>query len=145
MMRMQQPKPPDAMLATAYNATHYEVRAPGGLLLLLLDRPNPQLRAVHEQFGVSCSAFLTAWNPRSVPTPAAQNEAALWQLQQQIAALGLVCWSGSGRDPSGKWAAEESLFVPGLELTRASELGRRFDQHAIVHAQNDAVPRLVWL
>ena len=145
MMRMQQPKPPDAALAAAYNATHYEVRTPDGLLLLLLDRPNPQLRAVHEQLGVRCSAFLTAWNPRSVPTPAAQNEAALAQLQQQIAALGLVCWPGSGRDPSGHWAAEESLFVPGLELTRARSLGRQFDQHAIVHAQDDAVPRLVWL
>ncbi|MGH8253165.1 MAG: DUF3293 domain-containing protein [Steroidobacteraceae bacterium] len=142
---MQQADTPDAALAAAYNATLYEVHAPAGLLLLRIDVPNPQLLAAHQQLHVNCSAFLTAWNPRSVPTPPAQNAAALEQLRQQIAALRLSSWPGWGRDPSGTWQAEESLFVPGLDLPRARELARQFDQHAIVHAQIDAVPRLIWL
>jgi len=145
MMRMQQADSPDAALAAAYNATQYEVHAPHGLLPLRVDVPSPPLKAVHDQLHVDCSAFLTAWNPRSVPTPAADNAAALARMRRDIAALGLVCWRGWGRDPTGRWQAEESLFVAGLDLARARELGRRYDQHAIVHAAADAVPRLIWL
>jgi hypothetical protein len=145
MTRMQQAKTPDAALAAAYNATLYEVHAPDGLLLLRLDVFNPQLKSVHDELRVDTSAFLTAWNPRSVPTPAAENAAALERMRREIANLGLLSWPGWGRDPSGKWPAEQSLFVPGLDLARATELGRQFDQHAIVHTQHDAVPRLVWL
>jgi hypothetical protein len=145
MMRMQQAKTPDAALAAAYNATLYEVHAPGGLMVLRLDVFNPPLQDVHAQLSVRCSAFLTAWNPRSVPTSAAENAAALDRMRNEIAALALLSWPGWGRDPTGQWSAEESLFVPGLDLERARELGRQFDQHAIVHAQDDAVPRLIWL
>jgi hypothetical protein len=135
---MQQANAPDAALAAAYNATHYEVHAPDGLMVLRIDALNPQL-------GVRCSAFLTAWNPRSVPAPAAENGAALERMRGEVTALGLAFWTGWGRDPTGQWPAEESLFVPGLELARARELGRRYDQHAIVYARHDAVPRLIWL
>jgi hypothetical protein len=145
MTRMQQANAADAALAAAYNATHYEVHAPHGLLVLRVDMPSLQLKAVHDQLHVDCSAFLTAWNPRSVATPAARNAAALEQMRLRVAALGLVSWTGWGRDPTGHWPAEESLFVPGLELARAEQLGRDFDQHAIVHARVDAVPRLIWL
>jgi hypothetical protein len=145
MMRMQQGNSPDAALAAAYNATHYEVHSPDGLMVLRLDVLNPALQVVHEQLSVRCSAFLTAWNPRSVPTPAAENAAALERMRLRVAALGLVCWTGWGRDPTGHWPAEESLFVPGLDQARAEQLGRAFDQHAIVHARYDAVPRLIWL
>lgn len=145
MTRMQQAHAPDAALIAAYKATHYEVHAPEGLLLLQIDVSNARLRAVHEKLRVNCSAFLTAWNPRSVPAPEAENAAALDRLRASIAALGLAMWPGWGRDPSGTWAAEESLFVPGIELERATQLARDFDQYAIVHAAGDAIPRLILL
>ena len=144
MARMQQAAP-DPALEAAYRRTRYEVLAPEGLLLLQLDVHNPGLLTVHERLGVRCSAFLTAWNPRSMPQPPAQNAAALKRMQRVLAGLGLECWPGWGRDPTGAWPAEESLFVPGLALAVAQRLGREFDQHAIVHALHDAVPRLLWL
>lgn len=145
MTRMQQADAPDAALIAAYKATHYEVHAPEGLLVLQIDVPNARLRTVHENERVHCSAFLTAWNPRSVPTPPAQNAAALDRMRARIAALGLAMWPGWGHDPGGTWPAEESLFVPGLELEPATRLARDFDQHAIVHAAGDAIPRLILL
>ena len=143
---MQQAVEADAALEAAYRSTHYEVQLPDGeLLTLRVDVPNPALQVVQERCGVSCSAFLTAWNPRSVPQSAEQNSAANRELQQRLAALGLECWPGLGRDPGGEWPPEESLFVPGLELAGASDLGRHFGQNAILHAAHDGVPRLVWL
>jgi hypothetical protein len=143
---MQQPVESVAALEAAYRRTHYEVQQPGGeLLLLRIDEPSFALRGVHERSGVTCSAFLTAWNPRSVPQPAEQNAAANRALQQQLATLGFECWPGLGRDPSGAWPPEESLFVPGLGLAAASDHGRHYGQNAIVHAAQDAVPQLIWL
>ncbi len=143
---MQQAVEADRELEAAYRRTHYEVQQPDGALLLLrVDVASTALQAIHERCGVTCSAFMTAWNPRSVPQSAEQNAAANQELQRRLAALGLQCWPGHGRDPRGEWPAEVSLFVPGLGLAAASLHGRQFGQNAILYAAQDAVPRLVWL
>ena len=143
---MQQAVESDSTLDAAYRRTHYEVPLPGGeLLVLRVDEASAALRAIHERCGVSCSAFLTAWNPRSEQRSAEQNATANQELQQRLAALGLECLPGRGRDPRGDWEPEESLFVPGLELDAACLHGRHYGQNAILHAGEDAVPRLVWL
>jgi hypothetical protein len=143
---MQQASETDAALEAAYRRTHYEVQQPGGeLLLLRIDEPSSALRGIHERSGVSCSALLTAWNPHSVPQSAEQNAAANQVLQQLLAELGFDCWPGLGRDPSGEWPPEASVFVPGLGLAAACFHGRHFGQNAIVHAAQDAVPQLIWL
>ncbi len=143
---MQQAVEPDSALEAAYRGTHYEVQLPDGeRLTLRVEVVSPALRLIHERCGVTCSAFLTAWNPHSVPQSAALNAAANQQLQQRLAAQGLDCWPGRGRDPHGKWPPEASLFVPGLELASACFHGRHFGQNAILHAGEDAMPRLVWL
>ena len=146
MCGMQQAVEADAALDAAYRRTHYEVPLPGGeLLVLRVDVASPALFAIHERCGVSCSAFLTAWNPRSERSSAEHNATANRELQQRLAALGLECWTGRGHDPGSDWPPEESLFVPGLGLEAACAHGRHFGQNAILHAGEDAVPRLVWL
>jgi hypothetical protein len=143
---MQQAVESDTPLDAAYRRTHYEVPLPGGeLLVLRVDVASPALFAIHERCGVSCSAFLTAWNPRSERQSAERNAMANQELQQRLAALGLECWPGRGHDPGGDWPAEASVFVPGLGLAAACLLGRHYGQNAILHAGDDAVPRLVWL
>jgi hypothetical protein len=143
---MQQSIEADAALDAAYRRTHYEVPLPGGeLLVLRVDVASPALRLIHERCGVSCSAFLTAWNPRSERRSAEQNAMANQELEQRLVASGFECWPGRGHDPSGDWPAEASVFVPGLGLEAACLHGRHFGQNAILHAGDDAVPRLVWL
>jgi hypothetical protein len=143
---MQQDIESDTSLDAAYRRTHYEVQQPGGeLLTLRVDIASPALQAIHERCGVSCSAFLTAWNPRSAQQSAALNATANQELRQRLTAMGLECWPGYGRDPRDEWQAEESLFVPGLGLDAACLHGRYYGQNAILHAAADAVPRLVWL
>ena len=136
----------DAGLDAAYRRTHYEITLPGGEpLVLRVDVANPALQLIHASCRVGCSAFLTAWNPRSLQRPAALNAAANAELRARLGAQGLECWPGRGRDPDNAWPAEESLFVPGLELQAACALARHYGQNAIVHAAEDAVPRLVWV
>ncbi len=145
MAAMQRADDPDGALDAAYRRTRYQVHSSGGLVVLQIDIPNPALRALHRQLGVSDSAFLTAWNPRSVPQAAELNAAAHERLCQRLAMLGLAYWPGWGCDPRGEWPAEQSVFVPGLQLAGARRLGGEFSQHALVHSAADAVPRLSWL
>jgi hypothetical protein len=134
-----------AQLEAAYRRTDYEVQTPDGPMLLRIDEHCPRLQIVHAELGVNESVFLTAWNPHSVPQCAPRNAVAQARLDQRLAALKLTVWPGWGRDPQGKWPAEQSLFIAGLDRDTAAGLAREFEQHAFVHAAADAVPRLVWV
>jgi Protein of unknown function (DUF3293) len=54
----------------------------------------------------------------------------------------VIEWAGH---PSGAWPPELSFFALGISERAARDLGRRFDQDAVVWAGADAVPRLLLL
>lgn len=133
----------DADLLAAYRRTEYRVDDQGYRFVLRVDERSSPLRACHVAFGVTCSTFITAWNPRSAPTPHDVNEVAMARLEQELTSAGLRWLRGEGIDPAGDWPGEPSLLVLGLEETNAVALARRFEQNAVVCAKADAVPRLV--
>ena len=115
----------------------------GHAFRLHIDVPSEDLRRCHELFGVDCSAFITAWNPRSTPWPQERNEAAMARLEQALAAMGCRWLRGEGVDPEGGWPGEPSMLVFGIDAPAGVALARRFDQYAIVWSGADATPRLV--
>jgi hypothetical protein len=131
-------------LESLYRATDYLVEAPVGAFVLRIDAPSAALAALHARHGVRCSAFLSACNPASELRDAAENAAAHARLLAALRAAGHVGIEGWGRDPTGAWPAERSVLVPGLPLSGALALARRFGQSAFLHAGADAVPRLQW-
>ena len=135
---------PDAELIAAYRRTDYRVDDCGYAFVLRIDTPSAPLVACHDAFGVTCSAFITAWNPRSEPTPRARNEAAMAALERELSEGGWRWLRGEGADASGAWPAEPSLLVLGLDESTAVAIAQRFAQHAIVYAGVDGVPTLVW-
>lgn len=52
---------------------------------------------------------------------------------------------GSGSEEGTEWPAEKSYFALGLQLDTAKQIGRHFDQDAIVWVGADAVPQLILL
>lgn len=134
---------PDAELIAAYQRTGYQVDDDGYAFVLRVEESSPLLRACHEAFDVTCSAYLTAWNPHSVATPTAVNTAAMARLEQELTAAGWRWLRGQGVDPAGAWPAEPSVLVLGLDTSSAVALARRYEQNAIVCAGPDAVPHLV--
>ena len=130
-------------LLQAYRRTEYRVDDAGHAFVLRIGEPSAVLRDCHATFAVTCSAFITAWNPRSTPTPGAQNDAAMARLEQALATLGCRWLQGEGVDPAGEWPGEPSFLVLGLDQAAAVALARRFDQYAIVWNGADATPRLV--
>lgn len=126
----------------AYRETQYRVFTPP--LVLHIGVPCADLAVVHENAQVTCSAFITAWNPLGDVLDEALNRERQDCLAEQIAYLGLKALKGEGRHPTGRWA-EASFLILGMDREPAQELGRQFQQNAIVWAGATATPELILL
>jgi len=134
----------DPALVQAYRETEYRVLGAYAMVL----RPDvhaDRLAVLHQTLAVDCSAFITACNPLSQPCEPSVNAARQAALAQRLALRGHVTIKGIGLHPAGRWDGEPSFLVPGLSLEDASNIGRQFDQNAILWSGADATPRLVLL
>lgn len=134
-----------AKYEAAYRATLYQVRAGDAPFALRVDTFSARLAALMRMHGVTTAAYLTAYNPRSVLTAEAANREANERLRAALLAADAFIFCGEAIDSTGRWPAEPSFLALGLALCTARELGTRFMQNAILFADDDAVPRLVWL
>ena len=130
-------------LAEAYRRTEFHVADRGWSFVLRHEEYSKVLEECHRALGVTCSAYITALNPRSEPRTQAENEAAQARLEAELAAGGYSFLRGVGVDPSGQWPGEPSVLVLGISGGDAQRLGRAYGQNAIVVAGRDAVARVV--
>jgi hypothetical protein len=113
-----------------YRRTSYDVRLPGGKRTTLrIGRHVPW--AINKWAAESWPlAFVSACNPRSEVTPAADNRqrmrAICGRVRKSCRVLPAV---GHSQDP--RWR-EASLLLAGLDMTSIDALAREFDQNAIV-------------
>jgi len=134
----------DSLLIRVYRESRYRVFS-NPPAELEIDRPSPQLAALHEQAGVHASAFVTACNPHSEPLGEAENRARQQALASELRALGFAFLPGCGEHPGNDWPREPSFLVLGIERERACALATRHEQNALVCSGPDAVPRLLLL
>ena len=143
----------DIDLEAAYRATDYVVELFSGKgqdagvdpIVLKIDSASRELRALHRRQGVDCSCFITACNPFSRPLDEESNLHRQEALAVELRRRSLRFLSGEGRHPSNGWPPEPSFLVLGLALEASKNLGRHYEQNAILWAGADAVPRLVML
>ena len=134
----------DAATLAAYRETEYRVFGASPMVLRVGVR-SPQLAQQHAAHGTSCSAFITACNPRGLQRGADENETAQRELARVLSKQGRAVIEGEGVHPTNGWPREASYWVPGLEREAAQQLGRQFGQNAIIWAGSDAVPELLLL
>ena len=132
-------------LHAAYAVTDYRVFAADAPFTLHIGAASAELAQLHGKHAVSCSAFLTAWNPFSHPVDADANHLAQQSLLRDLRDSGVRFIEGMGCDPSGAYAGEESVLALGLARADAIALGRKYQQNAIVWCGQDAVPELILL
>jgi hypothetical protein len=135
----------DSSLLAAYQATHYKVTGTVTPFVLRVGHPSAELASLHRASGVNCSAFITAWNPRSVAMSENVNRASQQRLESQLAAMNLTFLAAIGEDPAGAWPGEPSALVLGVSRSDAERVGRTFGQLAIVWSGEPAIPELVVL
>lgn len=134
----------DASTRRAYRETDYRV-ATEPPFVLRIGAFSPELAALHREYAVTASAFITACNPHSMSLDVTENARRQTELAATLADLGLRRIDGVGRHPSNGWPGEPSYLVLGLARESACALGQQFEQNAIVWCGADAVPELILL
>ena len=129
----------------AYLATDYRLGHTNQDIVLTIGKHSERLATLFAGNGVSCGAFLTAYNPQGTIQSDAANTQGHAELAEKLQELGLQAVEGSGSEEGTEWPVEKSFFALGLALEPAKVIGAHFDQDAIVWVGPDAVPQLVLL
>ena len=129
----------------AYLATDYRLGHSEHDIILNIGVRSERLAALFTSSGIACGAFLTAYNPRGAIQSDEANDRGHVELAAMLHNQGIRPIEGSGKGKRSKWPAEKSYFALGLQLNAAKQIGRHFDQDAIVWIGADAVPQLILL
>jgi hypothetical protein len=101
--------------------------------------------AEHARRNVQSSLFITASNPYGKLLDPAVNFSRYTLLLGDLSVRNLPAEEASGQHPSGKWPAERSLIVYGVDLEQACKLGTNHNQNAVVWTGVDGIPKLILL
>lgn len=124
-------------LVSAYLDAIYVVHGESGDIVIRPSPVNPDLSVFMKKHGVNTAAFLTAFNPYSVPLTVAENISNQNRLLADIQTLGLESISGEGMDPSDLWASEPSVLALGITLADAERLADLYQQNAFLWAASE--------
>ena len=135
---------PDELVA-AYRAAEYRVTSDDQAFVLQIGQRSDELARKFELIGKAGATFITAENPFSQAASAEENATNHASLYQDLASTGAVIMEGAGQGEDPAWPAEASYLAIGISCEQACELGRKYQQNAIVWIGPDAVPELVLL
>lgn len=120
----------DEQLVQAYMNAEYRVLNPA--ICIKIGEINPFLNELLMDNNAFYFAFITAENPFSNSFTDSENEFLMNQLATDLKNLNLVFLKGIGIDPSGGWPGENSFFILDINPATAIELGKKYEQNAIV-------------
>jgi hypothetical protein len=129
----------------AYLATDYRIGHTDLAIVLNVGKRSDRLADLFATHGVTCGAFITAYNPQGALQTDEANDKAHADLGAQLQELGVAAIEGSGSEAHSEWPAERSYFALGLSLDATKSIGSHFDQDAVVWVGSDAVPQLILL
>lgn len=132
-------------LVDAYRQTQFHVFADPAPFTLRIDERSLELAGLMAAQEVSFAAFLTAENPFSIATSAAENAVRQANLKADLDAIGALTLLGEGEGTDPAWPQEASWLAFGLTRDQACALGTKYGQNAIVCIGADAIPELVIL
>ncbi|WP_157501322.1 DUF3293 domain-containing protein [Lewinella sp. 4G2] len=95
--------------------------------------------------GYSSYAFLTAYNPYSNRQLSRADNLALAQvLRNRIKDLAIDAVPAAAVDVTGTWPEEVGLMLLGVDLGTALQLGREFQQNAILYGKTGNAAAVLW-
>jgi hypothetical protein len=103
--------------------------------------PLDQLLTEYQQ---STACFITACNPWGKDHGNDMNHAKMAELEKDIIKTELPYLHAYGSNSEGTWK-EESFLIIGIDKQDAGQLGRKYEQNAIIWVVKEQVPELIWL
>jgi hypothetical protein len=131
-------------LLESYKSANYHVDALPSFILKIGMR-SPELESIYKTSHKYTAAFITAFNPYSQELSNQENKDRNHKLEELIQSLHFDYIHGEGKCDDGDWDGEESFLIFGISENQASEIGKEFEQNAIVWCDKDAIPQLVLL
>jgi hypothetical protein len=120
--------------AEAYTLTHYKTPKVSFTL--------SQLSTGVTLFDGRSFAIITAHNPKSEAFLKEENDKRHQQLLERVQQNHYSFNSSLGQSPDGSWQ-EEGVVIFDIDLAAALQLGRDFEQYAILYGQSNRVA-LAW-
>lgn len=128
-------------LLEAYKNTKYIVFEP--TLTIEIGKFNQDLDKLLLKHNSNEWAFITAYNPYSRVLTEEENKVLHNKLKELSEKYVTFEGHGVGQDPT--WEPELSLFIIGISKDDASEIGKKFEQNAIVYGVVNNPPELLIL
>jgi hypothetical protein len=132
----------DPDLVQAYRDAAYEIHAES-VIRLKVSEYSHSIKGLHQKYQCTTSALISACNPRSQLLSAAENHTRMLALIEAVEKLGYRHLPAVGRDPTGKWPDEPSLWIAGLTRNEAERLAATFEQNGFLWMPGAAIPELV--
>lgn len=128
-------------LIKAYNKTEFRVYSPP--LIIKIGIANEELRELLVSANATKWAYITAFNPFSKILTEVENLKRHEELKEKIGNYSFYEGEGVGEDKT--WEPEISLLVVDIPLNYAIEIGKLYEQNAIVFGEINGVPELKML
>lgn len=135
--------PPDKY--KAYCKAEYRYAYGAKLTTLRIGEVSPELVKMYSETDLSSGVFITAHNPFGQRQSPLENEAANERLLTELESLTSYVAEGEWVDSSRDWSVEKGFFALGVSLETARNLGRQYQQDAVVWTGPDALAHLVLL
>lgn len=131
----------DSHLLAAYENTTYNIFDPP--ISIRIGYRNRKLDAFLERMDHEEWAFITAYNPFSEVFSDREKEERHHQLRKEI--KDYPSFEGEGVGTDSYWKPERSLLILGISETDTINLGKLFQQNAIVMGKRNSPARLILL
>ena len=128
-------------LINAYNNTEYKVYSPA--IVIKIGIANQELNDLLISVNATTWSYITAFNPFSKILTEPENLKRHEELKVKIGNYKFFEGEGVGEDKT--WKPEISFLIVGISLNEAIEIGKFYEQNAIVVGEINSVPQLKML
>jgi hypothetical protein len=126
-----------------YRRTTYVAHTGNGDIRIHPDSRSSELDGLLNELRILEWAYVTAYNPASRLLAEEDNVGRQQELIKAVQDRGLAFLDGEGIGEDGKWPAEPSILILGIQSDDARALGRQFGQLAIVVGRTGEPARLI--
>lgn len=128
-----------SQLIDSYLNTRFEV---DGKFTLQPRIRSVEIEGLFSEKNHQSASCITAFNPASKVCSDEENLSFHEKLIREVESMCVQFLPMLGRCPRGKWKNENGLLLLGVSLNQAKELGRKFNQNAIVFVGRDCIPEI---
>lgn len=128
----------------AYSETNFIVYDEQ-MFILRIGQYCPTLSHLYKTHKTKTCLFITAHNPYGQILNESINLKRNIDLATELEDKALKFCPAEGKHPTGDWPSESSYLVLNLSLEESCELGKKYEQNAIVWCDLDCVPQLILL